>query len=220
MSAMNEKQPEQWNPGSWREKPIKHMPVYEDLDALKAVEDRLHRYPPLVFAGEARALKKALADVSVGKAFVLQGGDCAESFAEFHPWNIRDTFRVLLQMAVVMTYAARIPVVKVGRIAGQFAKPRSQPDETKDGVTLPSYKGDIINGSEFTAEARRCDPERIVQAYNQGASTLNLVRAFAHGGYADLHNHREQRHEPGSRLKHPDCKPVQSAPDHTDELLP
>ena len=176
-----------WTPRSWREKPIKHQPTYEDASALKQVIDRLRNYPPLVFAGEARALKKALASVAAGEAFLLQGGACAESFAEFHALNIRDTFRVILQMAVVMTFAARIPVIKVGRLAGQFAKPRSQADETRDGVTLPSYKGDIINDSAFTPAARAADPERIIQAYNQSAATLNLLRAFAQGGYADLH---------------------------------
>ncbi len=176
-----------WTRESWRRKPAKHLPTYKDTAALENVVHRLRNYPPLVFAGEARVLKKALAAVAIGDAFLLQGGDCAESFAEFHPFNIRDTFRVILQMAVVMTFAARIPVIKVGRIAGQFAKPRSQPEETRDGITLPSYKGDIINDSAFTPDARLCDPERIVQAYNQSAATLNLVRAFAHGGYADLH---------------------------------
>jgi len=176
-----------WTPDSWRGKPAKQLPVYEDPAALQAVENTLKNYPPLVFAGEARKLKKNLARVAEGKAFLLQAGDCAESFAEFNPKNIRDTFRVILQMAIVMTFAAGMPVVKVGRMAGQFAKPRSDPNETRNGVTLPSYKGDIINGPEFTPEARRVDPQRIVQAYNQSAATLNLVRAFAHGGYADLH---------------------------------
>lgn len=180
-------QPAPWDPASWKTKPAKQLPIYDDPAELQAVEDTLRNYPPLVFAGEARRLKKSLADVARGEAFLLQGGDCAESFAEFHPKNIRDTFRVLLQMAVVMAFSAGMPVVKVGRIAGQFAKPRSEPVETKNGVSLPSYKGDIINGPEFTAEARRHDPKRIIQAYNQSAATLNLVRAFAHGGYADLH---------------------------------
>lgn len=176
-----------WSPDSWRAKPAKQLPEYPDQAALQTVEETLSNYPPLVFAGEARRLRSQLAKVANGDAFLLQGGDCAESFAEFHPRNIRDTFRVLLQMAVVMTFAGGMPIVKVGRIAGQFAKPRSQPDETKDGITLPSYKGDIINGIEFSEEARRHDPERIIRAYNQAASTLNLVRAFAQGGYADLH---------------------------------
>jgi 3-deoxy-7-phosphoheptulonate synthase len=164
------------------------MPDYADQKALEAVETRLKTHPPLVFAGEARNLSAQLAQVCEGKAFLLQGGDCAESFAEFHPDNIRDTFRVLLQMAVVLTYAAAMPVVKVGRIAGQFAKPRSDDTETRDGVTLPSYRGDIVNAMEFTAEARANDPQRLMQAYAQAAATLNLLRAFASGGYADLHN--------------------------------
>jgi 3-deoxy-7-phosphoheptulonate synthase len=164
------------------------VPEYPDPDALTAVETRLKTHPPLVFAGEARNLMASLAQVSAGKAFLLQGGDCAESFAEFHPDNIRDTFRVLLQMAVVLTYAGALPVVKVGRIAGQFAKPRSADTETQNGVTLPSYRGDNINAMEFTAEARNPDPARLMQAYAQSAATLNLLRAFASGGYADLHN--------------------------------
>lgn len=176
-----------WTPDSWRAKPAKQLPEYDNLDELAAVEETLKNYPPLVFAGEARRLKKSLAKVAHGEAFLLQGGDCAESFAEFHPKNIRDTFRVILQMAVVMAFSAGMPVVKVGRLAGQFAKPRSEPMETRNGVSLPSYKGDIINGPEFTPEARRHNPQRIIQAYNQSAATLNLVRAFAHGGYADLH---------------------------------
>src|SRR5207237_4302623 len=173
-------------PRSWRGLPIRQVPGYADEAALGRVEETLHRYPPLVFAGEARRLKDRLADVTAGKAFLLQGGDCAESFAEFHPNNIRDTFRVLLQMAAVMTFASKLPVVKVGRMAGQFAKPRSAPTETIDGVELPSYLGDNVNGIEFTPEARRNDPERMVKAYSQAAATLNLLRAFAHGGYANL----------------------------------
>jgi len=175
-----------WTPKSWRNKPAKQMPSYPDAAALAEVEQRLSQYPPLVFAGEARSLKAKLADVAQGKAFLLQGGDCAESFAEFHPDNIRDTFRVLLQMAVVLTFGAAMPVVKVGRMAGQFAKPRSGNDETIDGVTLPSYRGDMVNGMEFTSEHRVPDPQRLVQAYNQSAATLNLLRAFAQGGFADL----------------------------------
>src|SRR5713226_1794405 len=147
-----------WSPDSWRGLPIRQVPGYSDEAALARVEETLHRFPPLVFAGEARRLKDRLAAVAAGKAFLLQGGDCAESFAEFHPDNIRDMFRVLLQMAVVLTFAAGVPVVKVGRIAGQFAKPRSDDLETRDGVTLPSYRGDNINGGEFTAEARTPDP--------------------------------------------------------------
>lgn len=176
-----------WTPKSWRNKPAVQMPAYPDTEALAAVEKRLGVFPPLVFAGEARKLKAKLAAVSRGEAFLLQGGDCAESFAEFHPDNIRDTFRVLLQMSVVLTFGAAMPVVKVGRMAGQFAKPRSEDTETIDGVTLPTYRGDMVNGPEFTAEQRIPDPERLVQAFNQSAATLNLLRAFAQGGFADLH---------------------------------
>ncbi|PCI38699.1 MAG: 3-deoxy-7-phosphoheptulonate synthase class II [Rhodospirillaceae bacterium] len=176
-----------WTPNSWRNKKALQMPEYPDLAALKDVEDRLGVVPPLVFAGEARSLKAKLAEVAAGKAFLLQGGDCAESFQEFHPDNIRDTFRVLLQMAVVLTFGASLPVVKVGRMAGQFAKPRSSNDETIDGVTLPAYRGDMVNGMAFTPEQRIPDPERLMQVYNQSASTLNLLRAFAQGGFADLH---------------------------------
>ncbi|MDB5432476.1 MAG: phospho-2-dehydro-3-deoxyheptonate aldolase [Caulobacter sp.] len=180
---------EHWTPASWRSKPAKHMPTdYPDAAALSAAEQTLRGMPPLVFAGEARRLKGLLADVSEGKAFLLQGGDCAESFKEFHADNIRDTFRLILQMAVVLTFAGGKPVVKVGRIAGQFAKPRSEPIETIDGVTMPSYRGDIINGMDFTPEERNPDPERLLKAYGQSAATLNLLRAFAGGGYADLHN--------------------------------
>ena len=179
--------PEPWTPEGWRGKPIRQVPTYPDPEALTAVETEMRRYPPLVFAGEARRLRDALAQVVEGKAFLLQGGDCAESFAEFHPNNIRDTFRVLLQMAVVLTFGAAVPVVKVGRLAGQFAKPRSADTETVGGVTLPSYRGDMVNGIEFTAEARTPDPQRLVRCYNQSAATLNLLRAFAQGGYADLH---------------------------------
>jgi len=178
---------ESWTPESWRAKPVQQVPSYPDAAALADAERRLAGFPPLVFAGEARRLEAALARVAQGKAFLLQGGDCAESFAEFNANNIRDTFRVMLQMAVVLTYGAAMPVIKLGRMAGQFAKPRSADDETIDGVTLPSYRGDIINGIEFTPEARIPDPERLVRAYNQSAATLNLLRAFAQGGYADLH---------------------------------
>jgi 3-deoxy-7-phosphoheptulonate synthase len=178
----------QWSPQSWQDKPIRQVPAYPDQAALDKVLGQLKSHPPLVFAGEARNLMAALGDVAQGKAFLLQGGDCAESFAEFHPDNIRDTFRVLLQMAVVLTFAAGVPVVKVGRIAGQFAKPRSEDTETRDGVTLPSYRGDNINSGAFTPEARIPDPQRLLTAYSQSASTLNLLRAFAQGGYADLHN--------------------------------
>ena len=178
---------ERWTPDSWRTKPAKQMPVYPDAAKVAAVEETLGGYPPLVFAGEARRLKTSLAKVAAGEAFLLQGGDCAESFGEFHPNNIRDMFRVLLQMAVVLTFAGAMPVVKVARIAGQFAKPRSGDTETIDGVELPSYRGDNINGYEFTSAARQPDPERMIRAYNQSAATLNLLRAFAQGGYADLH---------------------------------
>ncbi|MHB1220282.1 MAG: class II 3-deoxy-7-phosphoheptulonate synthase [Alphaproteobacteria bacterium] len=178
---------QKWQLDSWRAKPVQQAPVYPDLAALKAMEQRLRRVPPLVFAGEARRLKAALATDADGKAFLLQGGDCAESFAEFHPDNIRDTFRVLLQMAVVLTYGAACPVVKVGRLAGQFAKPRSAPTEKVGDVELPAYRGDIVNNLDFTPESRKPDPERLMLAYSQAAATLNLLRAFAQGGYADLH---------------------------------
>ena len=182
MVKMNDK----WTLNSWRDFPVKQVPHYEDAAALQSVEERLAGYPPLVFAGEARNLKAQLAEVCEGRAFLLQGGDCAESFVEHHADNIRDTFRVLLQMAVVLTYGAKLPVIKVGRMAGQFAKPRSADTETIDGVELPSYRGDIINGIEFDAAARVPNPERQISAYRQAASTLNLLRAFAKGGYADL----------------------------------
>jgi len=173
----------------WRKLPAKHIPEdYPDTAALAEAESRLKGYPPLVFAGEARRLKSKLADVAAGNAFLLQGGDCAESFKEFHPDNFRDTLRVMLQMAVVLTFGASKPVVKVGRIAGQFGKPRSSPVEVIDGVELPSYRGDNINGMDFTPESRVPNPERLIQAYSQSASTLNLVRAFTHGGYANLAN--------------------------------
>jgi 3-deoxy-7-phosphoheptulonate synthase len=176
----------EWTPDSWRSKPVSQMPVYPDPAALEVVEARLKSYPPLVFAGEARALQAQLAKVSHGEAFLLQGGDCAESFAEHGADNIRDFFRVFLQMAVILTFAAAKPVVKVGRIAGQFAKPRSSDTETQNGETLPSYRGDIINSIEFTPEGRLPDPERQIMAYRQSAATLNLLRAFAQGGYANL----------------------------------
>ncbi|MBT05481.1 MAG: 3-deoxy-7-phosphoheptulonate synthase class II [Rhodospirillaceae bacterium] len=178
---------EAWSLEGWRKLPIKHQPVYADPRAQAAVEDQIKMFPPLVFAGEARSLRSRLADAANGHAFLLQGGDCAESFAEFHPDHIRDTFRVLLQMAVVLTYGAALPVIKVGRMAGQFAKPRSSDVEAQDGVELPSYRGDIINGIEFSEMSRLPDPGRMLQAYSQAASTLNLIRAFAQGGYADLH---------------------------------
>lgn len=177
----------QWTPASWRTKPAKQLPTYgENNPHLAATEADLAQMPPLVFAGETRTLKSRLADAAIGEAFVLQGGDCAESFAEFGANKVRDTFRVLMQMAVVMTFAGSVPVVKMGRMAGQFAKPRSEDTETRDGVTLPTYRGDIINGIDFTAEARQPDPSRMVKAYHQSAATLNLIRAFATGGYAEL----------------------------------
>ncbi len=176
----------QWRPQSWREKPILQQPTYDDQKLLQTVEERLRKYPPLVFAEEVRSLKKEFASVTEGKAFLLQGGDCAESFAEFNADNIRDFFKVFMQMSVILTFAGGKPVVKVGRIAGQFAKPRSSDFETAGDVTLPSYRGDIINSIEFTEEARKPDPYRMLSAYNQSAATLNLIRAFARGGFADL----------------------------------
>jgi len=175
-----------WSPASWRQHEGRQMPDYRDAQALAAAEAQLAVLPPLVFAGEARNLKADLAKVAAGEAFLLQGGDCAESFAEFHADNIRDTFRVILQMAVVLTYASKLPVVKVGRMAGQFAKPRSTPTETIGGTELPSYRGDIINDIAFTAESREPDPQRMLSAYHQATATLNLLRAFSAGGYATL----------------------------------
>ncbi|MEM9966229.1 MAG: 3-deoxy-7-phosphoheptulonate synthase class II [Asticcacaulis sp.] len=178
-----------WSPQSWRSLPALHIPDdYPDAAALSAAEAEIAGLPPLVFAGEARRLTTALGKVAKGEAFLLQGGDCAESFKEFSADNIRDTFRLILQMAAVLTFAGGKPVVKVGRIAGQFGKPRSSPIETIDGVTLPSYRGDNINGMDFTSEARIPDPQRLVKAYHQSSATLNLLRAFANGGYADLYN--------------------------------
>lgn len=180
-------QAQSWTPSTWRSHPIRQSPTYPDAAALAATEARLATYPPLVFAGEARRLKDALALAADGRAFVLQGGDCAESFADFNANSVRDTFRVLLQMAVVLTFGATVPVVKIGRMAGQFAKPRSSDTETIDGVTLPSYRGDIINAPEPTVQARIPDPLRMETAYFQSAGRMNLLRAFASGGYADLH---------------------------------
>ncbi len=177
-----------WNKSGWRNKPRVQMPDYADKAALNAVEEQLAKYPPLVFAGEARRLKRQLGEVAEGRAFLLQGGDCAESFNEFSADSIRDTFRVLLQMAVVLTYGAKVPVVKVGRMAGQFAKPRSSPTEKIGDLELPSYRGDIINDIAPTAQAREPDPQRMLQAYTQSAATLNLLRAFSTGGYADIHH--------------------------------
>ncbi|GEA08740.1 phospho-2-dehydro-3-deoxyheptonate aldolase [Alteromonas sp. KUL42] len=176
-----------WQVDSWRNKPILQQPEYDDKVRLAQVEQTLSTYPPLVFAAEARELRRQLGEVSLGKGFLLQGGDCAESFDEFNAPKIRDTFKVLLQMAIVLTFAGRCPVTKVARMAGQYAKPRSSDFETRDGVTLPSYRGDIINNFEFTEAARRPDPDRLLEAYHRSASTLNLLRAFAQGGLADLH---------------------------------
>ncbi|MBV7393304.1 class II 3-deoxy-7-phosphoheptulonate synthase [Mameliella sediminis] len=177
----------EWQKSNWRAKPRVQMPEYTDAEALTAVEAQLAKYPPLVFAGEARRLKSHLGAAGRGEAFLLQGGDCAEAFDQFSADAIRDTFKVMLQMAMVLTYGAKVPVVKVGRMAGQFAKPRSAPTEVKDGLELPSYRGDIINELAFTPEARIPDPRKMLQAYTQAAATLNLLRAFSTGGYADVH---------------------------------
>jgi 3-deoxy-7-phosphoheptulonate synthase len=176
-----------WRPDSWRDRPALQMPAYGDPRALAQVEQRLASLPALIFPGEISQLRERLAAVARGEAFLLQGGDCAESFEEFGHEPVESTFRVILQMAVVLTYAAACPVVKVGRIAGQFAKPRSSDIETIDGLTLPSYRGDIINASEFSPAARRPDPARLLTAYSHSAATLNLLRALAQGGFADLH---------------------------------
>jgi 3-deoxy-7-phosphoheptulonate synthase len=175
-----------WTKSDWRTKPRVQMPNYAKTVALNAVEVQLSKYPPLVFAGEARRLKHLLADASHGNAFLLQGGDCAESFDQFSADSIRDTFKVMLQMAMVLTYGAKVPVIKLGRMAGQFAKPRSAPTEIIDGLELPSYRGDIINELAFTPEARSPDPNKMLQAYTQAAATLNLLRAFSTGGFADM----------------------------------
>jgi 3-deoxy-7-phosphoheptulonate synthase len=175
-----------WQPNSWRSFPIQQVPEYPDLDRLNAVEKIISGRPPLVFAGEAQSLRDRLGSVAHGEAFLLQGGDCAESFAEFSANNIRDSFKVMLQMAVVLTYGASMPVIKIGRMAGQFAKPRSAPTEVIDGIELPSYRGDMINGPAFTEDERIPDPRRLLRVYEQSASTLNLLRAFAQGGLADL----------------------------------
>ena len=175
-----------WTPDSWRKKKALHQPIYTDKKKLDKAVKKMKKLPPLVFAGEVRSLKNELAKCVDGKGFLLQAGDCAESFAEFHPNYIRDTFRVIMQMAVVLSFASGVPVTKVGRLAGQFAKPRSSPIEEKNGVKLPSYLGDMINGIEFNENSRVPNPDRMLQAYNQAASTQNLLRAFAYGGYADL----------------------------------
>ncbi|MCY4051745.1 MAG: 3-deoxy-7-phosphoheptulonate synthase class II [Gammaproteobacteria bacterium] len=177
-----------WSPDSWRNYPVCQIPEYPDPKELSKVEEQISGWPALVFAGEARALKSRLAEVCEGRGFLLQGGDCSESFAEHNSTNIRDYFRVMLQMAILLIYGSSCPVVKVGRISGQFAKPRSSDTETRDGVTLPSYRGDIINGIAFHAEARVPDPERQKMAYRQSAATLNLIRAFSHGGFSTLEN--------------------------------
>ena len=176
----------QWHTKSWRDKPIKQHPTYKDTKLLESVESQLKSYPPLVFAGEARALQERLAQACRGEAFLLQGGDCAESFSQFNAINIRDLFKVIIQMGAILTFGASCPIVKVGRIAGQFAKPRSSDYEIQNEVSLPSYRGDMINGMEFDSKAREHDPNRLIQAYNQSAATLNLLRAFAQGGFADL----------------------------------
>ncbi|WP_324754802.1 class II 3-deoxy-7-phosphoheptulonate synthase [Roseovarius sp. Pro17] len=176
----------EWTKSDWRAKPRVQMPEYTDTEALASAEARLSQYPPLVFAGEARRLKAQLGAAARGDAFLLQGGDCAEAFDQFSADAIRDTFKVMLQMAMVLTFGAKVPVVKVGRMAGQFAKPRSAPTETFDGVELPSYRGDIINELPFSESARMPDPAKMLQAYTQSAATLNLLRAFSKGGYADM----------------------------------
>lgn len=206
-----------WTPASWRNKPIEQHPNYPDQAALDRVEQTLSGYPPLVFAGEIRSLTQALAQVSAGRAFLLQGGDCAESFADFNANTIRDTFKVLLQMAVVMTFAGSCPVVKIGRMAGQFAKPRSSDTETIDGIELPSYRGDIINDIAFTPEARTPDPQRLLAAYHQSAATLNLLRAFATGGFADLH--KVHQWNQGFVRQSPQGEKYQHLADQIDQAL-
>ncbi|MBF95792.1 MAG: Phospho-2-dehydro-3-deoxyheptonate aldolase [Alphaproteobacteria bacterium MarineAlpha9_Bin4] len=175
-----------WKKNSWRNYPISQQPIYDDKNLVKKIEEEIEKLPPLVFADEVRKLKKKLANVAAGKAFLLQGGDCAESFSDFSANNLRDSFKVLLQMSAILTYASSLPVVKVGRMAGQFAKPRSENLELKDGVKLPSYRGDIINDIVFDEGGRKPDPRRMLKAYSQSAFTLNLLRAFATGGLADL----------------------------------
>ena len=208
---------ERWTPSGWRQKPIEQTPVYRDSAALAAVERQLAGFPPLVFAGEARNLTRALADVAAGKAFLLQGGDCAEAFEEHCADNIRDFFRVFLQMAVVLSFAAASPVVKVGRIAGQFAKPRSSPTEKKGDQELPSYRGDIINDIEFSEASRVPNPDRQLQAYRQSAATLNLLRAFANGGFASLEN--AHRWMLGFVKNSPQSERYQKLADHITETL-
>lgn len=206
-----------WTPNSWRDLPIVQQPEYPDQAALKQVEQSLSEMPPLVFAGEIRALQSHLAEVANGNAFLIQGGDCAESFAEFNANKIRDTFQVMLQMAVVLTFAGSCPVVKIGRMAGQFAKPRSAGTETINGIELPSYRGDIINDIDFTSASRTADPERLLQAYHQSASTLNLMRAFAQGGLADLHQVHQWNQ--GFVKKSPQAEKYQHLADQIDQTL-
>ncbi|GGO83052.1 phospho-2-dehydro-3-deoxyheptonate aldolase [Marinobacterium nitratireducens] len=206
-----------WSPGSWRTKPIVQQPTYTDPGAVRAVEEELGRLPPLVFAGEIRSLHQQLAQVAEGRAFLLQGGDCAESFAEFNANKIRDTFQLMLQMAVVLTFAGSCPVVKIGRMAGQFAKPRSADIETRDGIELPSYRGDIVNDFDFTSEARIPDPQRLLRAYHQASSTLNLLRAFAQGGFADLH--QVHKWNLGFVEKSPQGEKYQHLADQIDQTL-
>ncbi|WP_213957900.1 3-deoxy-7-phosphoheptulonate synthase class II [Variovorax sp. dw_954] len=176
-----------WSPDSWRRFPVAQMPSYPDPAALALANRQLAAWPPLIFGREAATLRERLAAVSRGKAFLLQGGDCAESFDELSAGTVRDSFRVILQMAVLLTFAASCPVVKIGRMAGQYAKPRSSDMESVDGVSLPSYRGDIVNGAEFSPAARTADPQRLLRAYSHSAATLNLLRAMAQGGFADLH---------------------------------
>lgn len=175
-----------WNPTSWKSKVVSQPPNYQDEDELNDAIDKLGNFSPLVFAGEVRTLHEQLARACSGQGFVLMGGDCAEAFAEFNVDHVRDSFRVMLQMALVLTFGSAMPVIKIGRMAGQFAKPRSDPDEVRDGVALPSYRGDIINSEEFTPEARRHNPYNMLAAYHQSAQTLNILRAFSTGGYADI----------------------------------
>jgi 3-deoxy-7-phosphoheptulonate synthase len=208
---------EAWKPDSWRARPAAQTPSWPDADALIGAEDRLRRFPPLVFAGEARRLQEQLAAVARGEAFLLTGGDCAESFAEFHADTIRDTFRILLQMAVILTFGTSRPVVKLGRMAGQFAKPRSSGEETRDGLTLPAYRGDAVNGLPFLAAERAPNPGRLVAAYHQSAATLNLLRAFAQGGYADLH--RVHRWNLDFVAHSPQGERYQALADRLDETL-
>src|SRR5919201_201313 len=175
-----------WAPDSWRRSPAGQQPEWPDADAVAAVRERLRQLPPLVFAGEARNLLASLGEVAEGRAFLLQAGDCVESFRDVSAPAIREKLKVLLQMSAVLTYGATLPVVKVGRIAGQFAKPRTEPTETVNGVELPSFRGHVVHSDAPTPEARVPDPERLVQGYYQAASTLNLLRAFTKGGFADL----------------------------------